>query len=184
MRADCVTAIVSALITVALAGCSSSPASLTGPPGETGVAFADVTSYGPSNAIITTGFSERDLRPDHVEVRVKGSSVTPRERLEKLAMARAAELGIEQKRKYFRPGSPVHSVICIPARAKTGKGGDVAADRAPLLLMEVVYAKVPGEGFIPSKETFERLTTEMSQETFSPESKAATAQAVVAKCGA
>ncbi len=137
------------VVSAALGGCSGNPgptldefAPDTANGGSSGViSLASVTTYGAANAIVTTGYSEKELAPDRFEVRVKGSIVTPPERLEKIALARAAEIGIEQKFKFFKSGAFAHSVMCKEAKNAAHKNGKVAADRAPAVTVDVVYAK-------------------------------------------
>lgn len=147
-------------------------------------ALASVTSYGAANAILTTGHSDTELGPDHFEVRAKGSGATPPGRLEKIAHARAAEIGVEQKRKFFKLGPAVHSVICHEARDQAHKAGRVAAERAPVVVVDVVYAKdALDPTYLPSAETFERLSGELSQDTIPADAKVAALRAVQAQCG-
>ena len=178
------------LLGLGLSGCSGgqppvlAPANQAGGTSETAYALGSVTSYGPANAILTTGYSDTELGPDHFEVRAKGSSMTPPERLAKIALARAAEIGVEQKRKFFKAGPAVQSIVCHAARDTAHKSGRVAAERAPVAVLDVVYAKTADEpSFQPSAETFERLRGELAQETVSAEAKAAAASAAQAQCG-
>ena len=170
------------LLGLGLSGCSGvqppvlAPAGQAGGANDTAYALGSVTSYGPANAIITTGYSDTELGPDHFEIRAKGSTMTPPERLAKIALARAAEIGVEQKRKFFKAGPAVHHVVCQGARDSAHKGGKVSAERAPVAVLDVVYAKTADDpSYLPSAETFERLTGELAQETFSAEAKAAAA---------
>ena len=174
------------VLAVLNAGCSVAPVALSADVPNAGGAYANasVTGYTSSNAILTTGYSDRELGPDHVEVRVKGSVVTSAERLEKIASARAAEIGVEEKRKFFKVGSVVQSVVCTPPRDQAHKGGRISAEQATVLVMDVVYAKEALDGsYRPSGDTFDRLTRELLDESVSAESKMATAAAVQARCG-
>jgi hypothetical protein len=176
------------LASLALSACSGGDQPTIGPlatgPGGTTFSLAGVTGYHSANAMTTTGYSDRELGPDHYEVRAKGSIVTPPERLEKIALARAAEIGVEQKKKFFRAGAAAHGVICKDARDLVHKSGRVAAEVAPTVAFDVVYEKATTEAsFLPSEATFERLSRELAEETFAPDAKAATAAAMQAKCG-
>ena len=177
------------IVVAALGGCSGNPGPTLAPDATSGagsgvVSLGAVTSYGAANAIVTTGYSDRELAPDHFEVRAKGSIVTPPERLEKIALARAAEIGVEQKFKFFKAGAFAHAVVCKEAKEGAHKSGRVAAERAPAVAVDVVYAKAATDpGYLPAAETFERLSGELGQEGVSPEAKAASAAAVQAKCG-
>lgn len=176
------------LAAAALAACSGNGPTLSPDAGSGAgagmVSLASVTSYGAANAIITTGYSDKELAPDHFEVRAKGSIVTPPEHLEKIALARAAEIGVEQKFPFFRTGPFTHVILCNQAKGATHKGSTVAAERAPVVAIDVIYAKDAGDvSYLPAAETFERLRAELAQGGVSPESKSASAAAVQAKCG-
>lgn len=156
-----------------------------GPLSAGSFSLASVTSYSPANAIVTTGYSDREFGEGQFRVRAKGSSVTPPSRLEKIALARAAEIGVEQQLKFFKPGPFAHSVTCKDAKVLPHKSGKVAADISPVVELDVVYAKdtVADPGFLPAAETFTRLTGELATEAVDADVKSAAAAAVAAKCG-
>ena len=151
-------------------------------PSVSALSFAGVTGYGPANAIIQTGYSEKELGADSFRVRARGSAVTPPERLEQIALARAAEIGVEQKRKFFKASAASHSVVCEDG--KTLPHGQTLPVKAPVAEIDVVYAKVqPDPSYLPAAETFAKLTQELAQQTVDAGTKSASAAAVAAKCG-
>lgn len=165
-----------------LAGCSGLAAPSVGLPGVGGM--ADVTGYSSANALITTGYSDNELAPDRYEVRAKGSAATPPARLETIALARAAAIGVELKMPYFKVSAAAHSIICKPARDVGHKGARVAAVAAPAVSFEAVYAKAAIEpSYQLSSETFDRLRQELADETVSAEGMAAAVSAIQARCG-
>lgn len=170
---------------LAFAGCSGSPLPSLGDAAGAGAgSLASVTSYASANAIITTGYSDREIAADHFEVRVKGSTVTPAARLEKIAMARAAEIAVDRRFKYFKTGPYAHGVSCKEAKDISHKGGRAAAERAPVVAVDVVYANdVLDAGYSPAAATFERLSAELAAESVTAEEKTAAASSVQAKCG-
>lgn len=173
---------------LAIGGCSGSPLpSLGGDAagvGANGMSLASITTYGGANAFLTTGYSDREIAADHFEVRVKGSTVTPPARLEKIALARAAEIAADRKFKYFKTGPFAHGVSCKDAKDAAHKGGKVAAERAPVVAVDVVYAnEALDAGYMPGAETFARLSGELATESVSAEAKVAAATDVQAKCG-
>lgn len=167
-----------------LGACSASE------PGATGLSagafpVGSVTSYVAANAILTQGHSEVEIEPGQFRVKAKGSAVTPPARLEKIAMARAAEIGVEQNKKFFKPGTFVHTVACEDARDLPNKSGKLPAVRSPVVVLDVVYAKdAAGDpAFQSAADTFARVSAEIAGETVSPEAKAAASAAILAKCG-
>ncbi|MEQ1695427.1 MAG: hypothetical protein ABL901_06255 [Hyphomicrobiaceae bacterium] len=188
MRISAKSLLVPAMAALVLGACSGNAPSLT-PDAATGgnagvLSLASVTSYGAANAIFTTGYSDNELAPDHFEVRVKGTLVTPAVRLEKIALARAAEIGVEQKFAFFKAGPFTHAVLCNEAKDATHKGGKVAADRGPVVAIDVLYAKHAADAsYLPTAETFERLRSDLAGEVVAPDAKSASAVAARAKCG-
>jgi hypothetical protein len=90
-----------------LAACSGGETAL--PSLQTaGLAAGSVTGYTAANALFTNGYSDRELGQDHYAVRASGSAVTPAERLEKIALARAAQIGVETGRAFFKSGCKLY----------------------------------------------------------------------------
>jgi predicted small lipoprotein YifL len=158
-------------------------ADTAGPPGSV-ASFAAVTGYGASNAFFTTGYSDREIEPDHHIVRAKGSSVTPVGRIEKIALARAAELGVELGRPYFKAGPPTQSVVCKAGKDAIHKSGKVPAERNALVEIDVLYAKRPPDAsYQVAADVHARLIAELASEGVSAESKAAAVSALADQCG-
>ena len=85
----------------ALGGCSGMPL-LTQP----------IASYGEANAFAPAGYSQTKVDGTHYQVRATGTEATPRQRVEKIARARAAQIGVEEKLRYFKVASVQHAVRC------------------------------------------------------------------------
>lgn len=165
------------------AGVSDGSAQTVAPSGV-GASLSGVTGYGSANAFVSTGYSDREVEPGHVEVRAKGSPVTPVARLEKIALARAAEIGRDRKYAFFKAGPFAHGAVCQGGRELGPKAGKRLADRSATVGIDVVYAKTAEDaGYLPTAETFDRLTRELAEETVSPEAQAAAKTAIEAKCG-
>src|SRR5512134_3861026 len=82
------------------------------------------TSYSASNAMMPVGYSELPIDPTHYEVKAAGTEQTPKERVEKIALARAAEIGVEQKLKFFKVAGVTHGASC----SKKKQGGNKTSD--------------------------------------------------------
>ena len=171
------------MLAAALLGACSGDGGPSLPAGP--LAQGSVTSYTAANAILTQGHSETELGPGQFRVKAKGSSVTPPARLEKIAMARAAEIGVEQNQKFFKPGPFVHSAMCAAAKDLPNKSGKLGAVRSPVVEMDVVYAKdAAGDpAFLPAADTFAQISAEIASEAVTAEAKAAAAAEIASKCG-
>jgi hypothetical protein len=142
------------------------------------------TSYTASNAMMPVGYSEVPIDPMHYEVKAAGSEQTPRERIEKIALARAAEIGVEQKLKYFKVASVNHGAACSKKRPGGNKSSDVAATYHPTVVLDVYYSKEPAADFRPSAETLAQVKAEIEPDLTAPEAKSAAAAQIRAQCGA
>ena len=69
---------------------------LAGCAGGLSMAGREHAPYAASNAIMPVGFSETAIDPMHYRGEGQRHRQTPRERVEKIALARAAEIGVEQ----------------------------------------------------------------------------------------
>lgn len=156
------------------AGCAGGGLSLSG----------STTSYSASNAMMPVGYSEKEIEAAHYEVRAAGSEQTPRERIEKIALARAAEIGVEQRLKFFKVASVSHGVACSKAKKGGTKTSDTPATYHPTVVLDVYYAKQPAPDFRPAAETFAQVKAEIEPDTTTPEAKAAATAQIRAECGA
>jgi hypothetical protein len=80
---------IAALALTSLVGCSAGG-------GMTGALGPGPVPYQFANAMVSQGYSESQIAPDRYRIDVKGPINTPRDRLEKIAATRAAEIGKEK----------------------------------------------------------------------------------------
>lgn len=167
MRAFCVA------LSGLLAACAGGP-SVTG---------GGVAEYAPANAIFPVGFSETLVGENHYQVSASGNTTTPLERVEKIAMARAAELGTGLKAGYFKIAGTTRDVVC--SKKKPGyKVPDTPASARPKVTLDVIYAATALDPeFRNAAETFARLSEELKSESYPPEVMQAAAAGVKANCG-
>ncbi len=66
------------------------------------------------------------LAPDHYRIEITGYPSTPRERMEKMAATRAAEIGTENRLGYFKINSVEQTARCKKFTAGAQRGGTVA----------------------------------------------------------
>jgi hypothetical protein len=157
-----------------LAGCAGGGLSLGG---------GGMAPYSAANAIYPVGYSERSIDATHYEVKASGTDTTTRERVEKIALARAAEIGVEQRLGYFRVASVTHGAACTK---KTGghKVGETQATYHPTVVLDVYYSKTPEPDHRPSADTLAQVKAELDSDQTPPEAKAAAAAQIRAECGA
>jgi hypothetical protein len=172
-------ALASAVALGSLAGCSG----VTSENGATLGGGPSVTGYVAANALYTLGYTDREQAPGTHRVRAKGTAGTPPSRLEKIALARAAEIGVEQNFKFFKPGPFTHTVACKDAQTMPHKGGKSLAVRSPVADVEVTYAKIQTDPtFLPSAETFAKLTGELATDVITADASAQAVGAIAAAC--
>jgi len=153
-----------------LAGCSSGASGLG--------AIGSITGTGPlpyqhSNALMPSGYSESLIGPDRYRIEVKGPIGTPRDRLEKIAATRAAEIGRDSKLKFFKVESVQQADHC-KAYTVGGKPGSMGSGEKKttaytVLTADVAYAKAPADpAYLEAKPTFERYRAELDQDQTPP----------------
>lgn len=158
------------LASLAAAGCS-------------GVGLGGLAPYGPANVVMPAGYSHAIVGERHYQVRATGTSSTPRERIEKIALARAAELGVEQKFAFFKVAGVQHEVACKEKKLNT-KIGDMPAAARPTVLVDVFYSKTPDDPeYRSTADSFTQLRAELDAESLTPEAAAANAAQSRAACG-
>ena len=156
-----------------LAACAGGPSTFGG----------TLAEYSPANALFPVGFSETLVGENHYQVQASGNAVSPFERVEKIAIARAAELGIGLKAGYFKVTSSTRDVVCT--KKKPGyKVPDTAGAARPKVTLDVIYAVTATDPeFQNAKDTFGRLSEELKAESYPPETLQAAADSLKAKCG-
>jgi hypothetical protein len=129
-------------------------------------------SYSASNAIVSAGYSETMLAPDHYRIEITGYPSTPRERMEKMAATRAAEIGTENRLGYFKINSVEQSSRCKNFTAGAQRGGTGGEERKieyVILTADVTYTKAPPDpSYIQAKTAFEQYKTELDADVAPP----------------
>jgi hypothetical protein len=167
------------LTTTLLLGCSSSD----GLTPDSMLTLSGATGYKAANALDTTGHSETEQGPDHYLIRAKGNPFTPPERLEQIALARAAELGAELKYKAYRASAPVHDVVCGKAKARNHKSDGSAATRYRVVEIDVLYVKELGDPTLQPTAAALALIAALDTDQPLAAAQAAARNATQAKCG-
>lgn len=165
----------SALVALALAGCSSG--------GFRGIAQGPLP-YQHSNAIAPAGYSESQIAPDRYRIEVKGPVNTPRERLEKIAATRAAEIGKDQKLGFFKIDAVQHGTHCekyVVGKRPDGTGSGARSVAYAIATADVSYAKTPPDpSYLNATTAFDQYRAELDQDRSAP---APAEPAAAAQCG-
>ena len=142
-----------------------------------------VASYDSSSIFSPSGYTQTRIDDTHFKVGAIGTEATPKARIEKIARARAAEIGVEEKLKYFKVTRVEYGVSCGKAHAGY-KSGTTPASSRPTVTLDVVYAKEAADpAFVSSAEAFEALKADIANEVVAPADKAVAIQETRAGCG-
>lgn len=142
-----------------------------------------VASLSASNAISPSGYVEQKMGDNQYQVGAIGTEATPKSRIEKIARARAAQIGVEEKLKYYKVTNVAFGIKCAK-KHEFYKGGSTADASRPTVVLDVLYAKEPIDPtYVSTKESFEALNSELDSEVIPAETKAAAEQESRAGCG-
>jgi hypothetical protein len=144
---------------------------------------APVASYSPATIFSPEGYGQTKIDDTHYRVEATGTEATPKERVEKMARARAAQIGVETKQKYYKVTSVQHSVAC-KKRRDSYKGEATAPSSRPNVVLDVVYADTQADPeFADANESYVQMQADLASETVTPEARDAALQATRASCG-
>ncbi|WP_295559952.1 hypothetical protein [uncultured Hyphomicrobium sp.] len=152
-----------------LAGCS----------GDLGSIGPGAVPYQHANAIYPVGYSESQIAPDRYRIQVKGPLSTTRERLEKIAATRAAEIGKENRLGYFKIDGVQIAAECetiTPGGKPAGVNGSQRTVGRAVLTADVSYTKSPQDQSYLDSKSFDQLRADLDVPPATPGMPAATAQ--------
>jgi hypothetical protein len=150
--------------------------------GCAGLDAKPVASLSASNMMSPSGYSESKVSDTQYQVRATGTESTPKARIEKIARARAAQIGVEQKLKYYKVTSVQFGANCTK-KHEFYKGGATSAGSRQTVTLDVVYAKEPPDpSYASAAESYETLNGELNSEVIAPEAKATAEQEARAGC--
>lgn len=171
-------ALASMMLAVMLAACSSGGDGVGEGLGAVGNLGPSNVPYEHSNAFSPVGYKESLLGEDRYRIEVTGYAGTLPSRLEKIAATRAAEIGRDNRLRYFKLDNLQHSTRCTPARS-THRGGGHPELNYRVLTADVSYAKAPPDpSYLESRGTFDQFRAELDQ----PQTPASPADSVPFQC--
>jgi len=142
-----------------------------------------VASFGASNVLSPSGYSEAKLSDTQYQVKAVGTEATPRDRIEKIARARAAQIGMEQKLNYYKVANVQFGVVCAK-KHEFYKGGTTQPSSRQTVQLDVVYAKERVDPtYVSASDSFATLSGELGNEIVAPDAKSAAEQETRTACG-
>jgi hypothetical protein len=148
-----------------------------------GADLKPVASFGASNALSPSGYSESKLSDTQYQVKATGTEATPKARIEKIARARAAQIGVEQRLKYYKVTNVQFGVVC-DKKHEFYKGGATASGARQSVLVDVTYSKEPLDAtYLNAKDSFASLNGELESEAIPVDQKVSAEQESRAACG-
>jgi hypothetical protein len=136
--------------------------------------------FTPSN-----GYSVSANADGSLHVTAAGPPATPADRLEKIALARAAEYGNERHAKTFKATPPQTSIRCDKTKIFTKEGQvNVRPVDYRVVAIDVTYdADSQGPGVQQIHGTADALKAEIASQSVPPDVQAAATQEVAQRCG-
>jgi hypothetical protein len=141
-----------------------------------------VAEFTAASVFSPAGYTQTKIDDTHYQVQASGTEATPKERVEKIARARAAEIGVDEKMKFFKVTSVQHSITC-GKRQEGYKTTSSPSSARPSVLLDVVYAKETTDPTYQSAtDTLTTLKTDLAAEQVAPEVRAVAIQETRESC--
>lgn len=141
-----------------------------------------VAEFTAASVFSPAGYTQTKIDDTHYQVQASGTEATPKERVEKIARARAAEIGVDERMKFFKVTSVEHSITC-GKRQEGYKSTATPSSARPSVVLDVVYAKDTADPtFQSSADTLSTLKTDLAAEQVAPEVRAVAIQETRESC--
>jgi len=159
-----------------VAGCSANLSEMS---------TSSVAAYQPASMFSPVGYSVSANGDGSLRVTAAGPPGTPPARLEKIALARAAEYGEERHAKTFIASAPQTSITCGKSKiANKGESVKIRPQDYRVVALDVSYdAAAPGPGARDIRGAADALKAEIQAEAVPADVQAAAAQEVAQHCG-
>jgi len=146
---------------------------------------APIAVYGPASIFSPNGYSVSANSDGSLHVTAAGPPGTPAARLEKIALARAAEYGDEQRAKTFKATAAQINITCGKTKvsSKEGQSSIKPLDYRTAAIDVSYEPKEQGADVRPTRQTAAALKAELQSESVPPDVQAAAAQEVAQYCG-
>jgi hypothetical protein len=145
---------------------------------------SSVATYKPASFFSPNGYSVSANADGSLHVTAAGPPGTPADRLEKIALARAAEYGNERHAKTFQATPSQTSIVCGKTKI-SNKDGQVNVQPLDyrMVAIDVTYGNTQGPAVRPIRGTADALKAEIASQSVPADVQAAAAQEVAQHCG-
>lgn len=145
--------------------------------------FDPVTGYQAANAFAPLGHHVESLPGGGVRVTATGTAATPAARLEKIALARAAEYGAEQGQGSFTATPANVSIICGKSSySERGKTVNIKPTDLRVVSVDVTYGKAGVPDARETRGTADMIKAELAGEVVPPEMQSTLMAEVSSQC--
>lgn len=161
---------------LSLAGCGANVGNIAN--------SSDITGYEAANYFSPVGYSVSQTSEGHFRITTVATVATPQDRVEKIALARAAEYGHEAQKKFFQAAPARISIRCGKAE-KIEKGQKIAVVPHDYAVAEVdvVYADTAADAsYRATKVTADGLKAELQSQVVSGEPQPGFAAEALTQC--
>ena len=164
------------LAAASLAGCGATVGNIAN--------SGDITGYQAASYFSPVGYSVAQTSDGHFRITTVATVATPKDRVEKIALARAAEYGQEAQKKFFQSAPARVSIRCGRTdKIEKGQKIAVAPHDYAVAEVDVVYA---GTAVDPSyrvtKDTADALKAELQSQVVAGEAQTGFAAEALAQC--
>lgn len=147
---------------------------------------SSIASYQPASIFSPNdGYSVSANADGSLHVTAAGPPATPADRLEKIALAQAAEYGNERHAKTFKAAPPQTSIRCSKSKISTKEGQvNVRPLDYRIVAIDVTYDPNSQDAAVQQIHgTAEALKAEIASQSVPPDVQAAAVQEVAQHCG-
>ena len=169
-------AAVLALAASSLAGCGANIGNMA--------SSNDITGYEAANYFSPVGYSVAQTSDGHFRITTVATVATPKDRVEKIASARAAEYGAESQKKFFL-ATPARLSIRCGKTEKIEKGQKIAVTPHDYAVAEVdvVYADTAVDpSYLATKGSADALKAELQSQVVASDASSNFATEASAQC--
>lgn len=147
-------------------------------------ANTSVVGYTAANAFSPSGYSEQPGPNGTVRITAVGTPATPAARLEKIALARAADYGAEQNQKMFKAEPAQYNFRCGKSDiANKGQMSKVKPSDYRVVQIDVSYSsEVNDPSARPTKQTAAALKAELESEAVPIDVQTSASQEIASNC--
>ena len=168
--------LIAALAASGLASCGANLANVA--------SSSDITGYEAASYFSPVGYSVSQTPDGHFRITTVATVITPKDRVEKIALARAAEYGHESQKKFYQAQPARMSIRCGKAE-KIEKGQKIAVTPHDYAVAEVdvIYAdSAVDPSYRATKDTADALKTELQSQVVASDAQSGFGSEASAQC--